>query len=83
MIGNKLYTYNFLWNDSGICIEFFEGVEDETGQSQLAKAYELRMSREDALKFAKQVSFYSATKIKAPKGEVKLKQDSPDMNMEE
>ena len=54
-------AYQFLWNEEVLVVEFIGG-DEETGQRTVE--YQLRLPREDALKFAQTMNLYANTRLK-------------------
>jgi len=58
-------SYQFLWNETVLVIEFI-GVNEETGER--AVEYQLRLPREEAIKFGQTLTLYANTRLKKSDG---------------
>lgn len=54
-------SYQFLWNEQLLVIEFIGG-DEETGQRVVE--YQLRLPRDEAIKFAQTMNLYASTRLK-------------------
>lgn len=54
-------SYQFLWNEQVLVIEFIGG-DDESGQRTVE--YQLRLPRDEAIKFAQTMNLYASTRLK-------------------